>query len=129
MGNQMTDLNTAKINSLVQDVQQLRMCFDGFAVMQEVIEVIEARLKALEDLENYRQQDEDVERALAPLAQPEPQTSKKELTDEQLLKCFKIATPCYNMEDWRRELDGMRAAIAADRALRAELRGQEDSND
>jgi hypothetical protein len=55
---------------------------------------------------------------------PEP-----ELTDEQLLKCFKIATPCYNMKEWKRELDGMRAAIAADRALRAELRGPEDSND
>jgi hypothetical protein len=46
-----------------------------------------------------------------------PVFRQKELTDEQLLKCFKIATPCYNMEDWRRELDGMRAAIAADRAL------------
>jgi hypothetical protein len=51
-------------------------------------------------------------------AQPEPEApTDKELTDEQLLKCFKIATPCYNMEGWRRELDGMRAAIAADRAL------------
>ena len=50
-----------------------------------------------------------------------PVFRQKELTDEQLLKCFKIATPCYNMEDWRRELDGMRAAIAADRALCARL--------
>lgn len=46
-----------------------------------------------------------------------PVFRQKELTDEQLLKCFKIATPCYNMEGWRRELDGMRAAIAADRTL------------
>jgi hypothetical protein len=50
-----------------------------------------------------------------------PVFRQKELTDEQLLKCFKIATPCYNMEEWRRELDGMRAAIAADRALCARL--------
>ena len=50
-----------------------------------------------------------------------PVFRQKELTDEQLLKCFKIATPCYNMEGWRRELDGMRAAIAADRALCARL--------
>jgi outer membrane murein-binding lipoprotein Lpp len=49
----MTDLNTAKINSLTQDVQRLRVRLDGLT----------ERLKALEDAENHRQQDEDAERA------------------------------------------------------------------
>jgi len=64
----------------------------------------------------------EIRKARAVLARwGRPVFRQKELTDEQLLKCFKIATPCYNMEDWRRELDGMRAAIAADRALCARL--------
>lgn len=68
----MTDLNTAKINSLMQDVQQLRVRLDGLIAEKEEAEAtsrnfsddIEARLKALEDAENYRQQGEDVERSL-----------------------------------------------------------------
>ncbi len=64
----------------------------------------------------------EIRKARAILARwSRPVFRQKELTDEQLLKCFKIATPCYNMEEWRRELDGMRAAIAADRALCARL--------
>jgi hypothetical protein len=37
------------------------------------------------------------------------------LSDQELLRCAKIATPCYNLKLWERELDMMRAAIAADR--------------
>jgi hypothetical protein len=39
-----------------------------------------------------------------------------ELSDQELLRCAKIATPCYNLKMWERELQMMRAAIAADRA-------------
>ena len=63
----MTDLNTAKINSLTQNVQQLRVRLDGIRSEMDafgsLICKIEERLAALEDAENYRQQDEDVERA------------------------------------------------------------------
>lgn len=48
------DLVTAQLSSLSQDVRQLRIRLDGLT----------ARMQALEDAENYRQQDEDVERAL-----------------------------------------------------------------
>jgi len=68
----MTDLNTAKINSLTQDVQQLRVRLDGISTEMDafgsLICKIEGRLAALEDAENYRQQDEDVERAFEPVA-------------------------------------------------------------
>lgn len=42
-----------------------------------------------------------------------------ELSDQELLRCAKIATPCYDLDSWKRELQMMRAAIAADRARRA----------
>jgi hypothetical protein len=69
-----TDLITAKINSLSQDVQQLRVRLDGLIAEKEEVEAtsknfsddIEARLKALEDAENYRQQEEDAERVCEP---------------------------------------------------------------
>ena len=68
----MTDLNTAKINSLTQDVQQLRVRLDGIRTEMDasgsLICKIEGRLAALEDAENYRQQDEDVELAFEPVA-------------------------------------------------------------
>lgn len=71
----MTDLTTffgAQLNALTQDVRQLQVRLDGLIAEKEEAEAtsrnfsddIEARLKALEDAENYRQQDEDVERAL-----------------------------------------------------------------
>lgn len=44
--------------------------------------------------------------------QPEPQG----LTDEELLRFYGVATPCYHVEEYKRELDLVRAAIAADRA-------------
>jgi len=63
----MTDLNTAKINSLTQNVQQLRVRLDGIrtemGAFSSLICKIEGRIAALEDAENYRQQDEDVELA------------------------------------------------------------------
>lgn len=49
------------------------------------------------------------------LAQSEPDLAV-ELTDQELLRCAKIATPCYDLKAWERELRMMRAAIAADRA-------------
>ena len=67
-------------------------------------------------LENYPVQpsrDRDLcDRARALLAEPEPEGP----TDQELLRCGKIATPCYNLKLWERELNMMRAAIAADRA-------------
>ena len=71
----MTDLTTlfgAQLNALTQDVRQLRVRLDGLIAEKEEAEAtsknfsddIESRLKALEDAENYRQQDEDAERAL-----------------------------------------------------------------
>lgn len=57
-----------------------------------------------------------VERARAALAAEEEPEVVGELTDQELLRCAKIATPCYNLEAWERELRMMRAAIAADRA-------------
>jgi hypothetical protein len=47
----MTDLNTAKINSLMQDVRCHRVDIDNLL----------DRVEKLESAENYRQQDEDVE--------------------------------------------------------------------
>ena len=51
------------------------------------------------------------------LAQPEPDVAG-ELTDQELLRCANIATPCYDLKGWERELRMMRAAITADRARR-----------
>jgi len=51
METQMTDLNTAKINSLMQDVRCHRVDIDNLL----------DRVEKLESGENYRQQDEDVE--------------------------------------------------------------------
>ena len=47
-----------------------------------------------------------------------PQPVAEGPTDEELLRCAKIATPCYDLKLWERELNMMRAAIAADRARR-----------
>ena len=46
------------------------------------------------------------------LAEPEAEG----LTNQELLRCAKIATPCYDLKMWERELNMMRAAIAADRS-------------
>jgi hypothetical protein len=52
---------------------------------------------------------------LAALAQPEPQGP----TDEELsclrafpLRIYRVATPCYQVEEYKRELDFARAALA-----------------
>ncbi len=82
----MTDLTTffgAQLNALTQDVRQLRVRLDGIIAEKEdavaksrnFSDDIEARLKALEDAENYRQQDEDVERALG---RPKPPNLKEQ---------------------------------------------------
>ena len=98
-------------------------------VPPELIRALELAEAALADISDTEREPwsearaaQDLPRIRAVLARwGRPVFRQKELTDEQLLKCFKIATPCYNMEDWRRELDGMKAAIAADRALCARL--------
>jgi len=84
----MTDLNTAKINSLTQDVQQLRVGLDGLRTEMDAFGLlickIEGRLAALEDAENDRQQDEDAERALAST----PANSLVERVATQILNGF-----------------------------------------
>lgn len=57
-----------------------------------------------------------IKRARAALAAEAEPEAVGELTDQELLRCAKIATPCYDLEAWERELRMMRAAIAADRA-------------
>lgn len=52
----------------------------------------------------------------AALEQPSPEDT--ELTNQELLRCAKIATPCYDLKAWERELRMMRSAISADRSLR-----------
>jgi hypothetical protein len=47
-------------------------------------------------------------RARAALAQPEPQGP----TDEELLRIYRVATPCYQVEEYKRELDFARTVLA-----------------
>jgi hypothetical protein len=42
------------------------------------------------------------------LAQPEPQGP----SDQELLRIYRVATPCYQVEEYRRELDFARAVLA-----------------
>jgi hypothetical protein len=67
MSNTISILNTAKINSLTQDIRQLRVRLDGISTEMDafgsLVCKIEERLSVLEDAENYRQQDEDVDPA------------------------------------------------------------------
>jgi hypothetical protein len=46
--------------------------------------------------------------ARAALAQPEPQGP----TDEELLRIYGVATPCYHAEEYKRELEFARAVLA-----------------
>ena len=62
--------------------------------------------------------DEELIRRLHEINNPTPQPVAEGLTDQELLRCAKIATPCYDLKMWERELRIMRAAIAADRARR-----------
>ena len=55
-----------------------------------------------------RRWDAAVGRARAALAQPEPVAP----TDEELLRLYGVATPCYHVEEYRRELDFARAVLA-----------------
>jgi hypothetical protein len=48
------------------------------------------------------------DRARAALAQPEP----AELMDQELLRLYQVATPCYAVEKYKRELDFARAVLA-----------------
>jgi hypothetical protein len=69
----------------------------------------------LECWEDREEEADLIARAETELAQPEPVG----LTDQELLRCAKIATPCCHLKMWERELNMMRAAIAADRARAA----------
>ena len=88
----MTDLNTAKINSLTQDVQLLRVRLGGLT----------ERIKELEDAENHRQQDEDAERALGRPAQMPVQVpvQVKSLVDRV---AFAITKDSDGPVNWRGE--------------------------
>ena len=46
-------------------------------------------------------------RADAALATPPPEPP----TDEELLRLYGVATPCYHVEEYKRELDFVRAAL------------------
>jgi len=48
------------------------------------------------------------DRAHAALARPEPQGP----TDEELLRIYRVATPCYQVEEYKRELAFARAVLA-----------------
>jgi len=61
------------------------------------------------DYANWRQSwNAAIARARAALAQPEPQGP----TDEELLRIYRVATPCYQVEEYKRELDFARAVLA-----------------
>jgi len=47
-------------------------------------------------------------RTRAALAQPEPQGP----SDQELLRLYRVATPCYEVEEYKRELDFARAVLA-----------------
>jgi hypothetical protein len=54
-----------------------------------------------------------IDRARSLLAAPEAVgVADEDPSDEDLLRLLKVATPCYAVEEWRRELDAIRAAIA-----------------
>jgi hypothetical protein len=69
-----------------------------------------------DELDHYRQLLMDDRRAThalaaearAALAQPEPQGP----SDEELLRIYRVATPCYQVEEYKRELDFARAVLA-----------------
>jgi hypothetical protein len=62
----------------------------------------------LADYDNCHYRSELSDRARAALAQPEPQGP----TDEELLRIYRVATPCYQVEEYKRELDLARAVLA-----------------
>ena len=80
------------------------MTTDCRALCAELLDEVAARPLILDR--------ELIDRARAALAEPVPEG----LTDQELLRCAKIATPCYDLKVWERELNMMRAAIAADRS-------------
>lgn len=55
-------------------------------------------------------------RAAELLSRLAPQPVAEGLSDDDLLRCANIGTPCYDTKAWDRELRMMRTAIAADRA-------------
>jgi hypothetical protein len=60
-----------------------------------------------DDLEDYFIYRELRELKAAALAQPEPQGA----SDEELLRIYRVATPCYQVEEYKRELDFARAVL------------------
>jgi hypothetical protein len=49
-----------------------------------------------------------LDRTRADLAQPAPEPP----TDEELLRLYQVATPCYEVKEYKRELDFARAVLA-----------------
>lgn len=46
-----------------------------------------------------------------PAASPAPEV-REGPTDQELLRLYKVATPCYHVEEYKRELDFARAVLA-----------------
>jgi hypothetical protein len=61
-----------------------------------------------QDAESYPNAAALVAQARALLAQPEPQGP----SDQELLRIYRVATPCYQVEEYKRELDFARAVLA-----------------
>jgi hypothetical protein len=127
----MTDLTTlfgAQISSLTQDVRQLRVRLDGLIAEKEEIvatsknfsDDIEARIKALEDAENHRQQDEDVECALGRSAKAPVQVTVQDQTLVDRV-AFAITKDSDGPINWRGEASDAIFEVA--RWLRASFPG------
>ena len=62
---------------------------------------------AFKDENTYTQRVEALDRARAALATPPPEAP----TDEELLRLYGVATPCYHVEEFKRELNFARAVL------------------
>jgi hypothetical protein len=80
---------------------------DYKALCAELHEALEKRCETLEE-DRLLDRSAAALRAEAALARPEPVAP----TDEELLGLYGVATPCYHIEEYRRELDYGRAVLA-----------------
>jgi hypothetical protein len=76
---------------------------DFRALCQELMDAIDSGIP----VERIKQSPLAV-RVDAALAQPEPQGP----SDQELLRIYRVATPCYQVEEYKRELDFARAVLA-----------------
>jgi hypothetical protein len=78
------------------------------ALCAELADSVELLLEMRSNDRPMRVTEDRLNRARDLLAQPEPQGP----TDEELLRIYRVATPCYQVEEYRRELDFARAVLA-----------------